>query len=60
MLTLAGHTARRQQIAEAMALSPPNQRRNEIDVLAHKYNVSRATVFGACEEHKVRIPRAKR
>ena len=59
MPTFAEHAARRRKIADEMESSPVDQRRGEIDGLAHKYNVCRATVFVACREHQVKMPQAR-
>ena len=59
MPTLAEHAARRRKIAHEMEASPVAQRRGEIDGLAYKYNVCRATVFVACREHQVEMPHAR-
>lgn len=59
LTTRDAYRARRKLIAAEMATISLKRRPGAVDEVAYKYNCSRGTVYSACRQYRVAIPRAK-
>ena len=59
LTTRDAYRARRKLIATEMSSIPVERRPSAVDEVAYKYNCSRGTVYTACRQYRVEIPRTK-